>query len=273
MGKSALLISFFGLIVFFALSQTHILAEDLPVAEEQSHEVINNSGENGETITNEEFDEELQPIYEEFEPVRIKDPMEPYNRTIFNFNDKTYYYVMKPVNKGYKKVFPEKVRVSIRNFFLNIKMPVRFFNCLFQGKFKGAGTEGLRFLINSTIGVAGFFDPAKSKFNLERQDEDFGQTLGKYKMGAGPYIELPLIGPSTLRDTIGFVGDIALNPLTLISFFIGPWEGFITNASDFNNEVSLDKGETYESITKPAVDPYIALQDAYVQNRVKKINE
>lgn len=273
MGKPALLMVFLGLTIFSSLSQTYVLGEDLPVSEKQSHETINNSEETTTTITEENTHEEPEAAYIEFDSVYVNDPIEPYNRAIFTFNDKTYYYVMKPASTGYKKVFPEKVRVSIRNFFLNVKMPIRLVNCLLQGKFKGAGTEGLRFLVNSTIGLAGFFDPAKSKFHLEKQDEDFGQTLAKYNMGAGPYIEWPIIGPSTLRDTIGYVGDMALNPLTLISFFIGPWEGFAANASDVNNEVSLDKGETYESITKPAIDPYIALQDAYIQNRMKRIKE
>lgn len=280
MGKPALLMVFFGLAIFLSLPQTHASEEDLPVSDKQPHEAVNDTKETNDVkeepvdITmNENAHEGPESIHVEFEASYINDPIEPYNRAVFAFNDKTYYYVMKPVTTGYKKVFPEKVRISIRNFFTNIKMPIRLVNCLLQGKFKGAGTEGLRFLVNSTIGCAGFFDPAKSKFHLEKQDEDFGQTLAKYNLGSGPYIEWPIIGPSTVRDTIGYVGDVALNPLTLISFFIGPWEAFATNASDVNNEISLDKGETYESITKPAIDPYIALQDAYVQNRMKKIKE
>lgn len=210
---------------------------------------------------------------EEMELVTVNDPIQPYNRAIFTFNDKLYYYVIKPAYKGYNKVVPEKARMSVSNFFSNIKTPIRFFNCLFQGKVKGASTEILRLVINSTIGIGGLFDPAKSKFHLEKQDEDFGQTLGKYKMGPGVYIEWPFIGPSTVRDTIGYVGDIALNPLTLLSFFVSPYANTGASSYDTFNEISIDGGKAYEDITKPAIDPYIALQDAYIQNRNKRIKE
>ncbi len=218
--------------------------------------------------------EELQHDDAESEPPLVKDPLQPYNRAIFVFNDKAHHYFIKPIYTGYNSMVPEKARVSVKNFFTNIKMPVRFFNCLFQGKFKGAGTELGRFVINSTIGVAGFFDPAKSKFHLERQERDFGQTLAKHKMNSGIYIVWPFLGPSTVRDTVGLAGDAALNPLGWISyFFLTPLEGFGNYAYDAVNDLSVDKGQTYESITKPAIDPYIALQDAYVQNRIKKIKE
>lgn len=204
----------------------------------------------------------------------VKDPYEPYNRAMFVFNDKVFHYFIKPVYTGYNSMVPEKARVSVRNFFDNVKMPIRFFNCLFQGEFKGAGTEMLRFMVNSTVGVGGLFDPAKSKFNLQKKEKDFGQTLAKHRMGSGSYIVWPFIGPSTTRDTVGLVGDAALYPLTWISyFFLTPIEGFGGNTYDTVNDISIDKGSTYENITKPAVDPYIALQDAYLQNRNKKNKE
>ncbi len=218
-------------------------------------------------------DVEFEMTFNSIETASISDPIQPYNRSIFVFNDKAYYYVVKPMYKGYNKAVPEKARVGVRNFFSNIAMPVRFFNCLFQGEFKGAGTELARFVINTTFGVAGFSDPAKSLFHLEKQNRDFGQTLAKYKIGTGPFVEWPFIGPSSVRDTVGFVGDLALNPLTLLSFFAGPFVSTGVNSYDYMNEVSIDKGETYESITKPAIDPYIALQDAYIQNRIKRIKE
>jgi phospholipid-binding lipoprotein MlaA len=218
-------------------------------------------------------DEEWEDDNDEIETTSIKDPFQPYNRAIFIFNDKTYYYVVKPMYKGYNTVMPEKVRLRVRKFFSNIKTPGRLFNCLFQGKFKGAGVEALRFTINSTVGVVGLFDPARTEFNLDKQDEDFGQTLGKYEMGPGFFIEWPLLGPSNIRDTLGYVGDAALDPLTILSFFVNPL--FTSGANSYNtfNEISLDKGDAYESITKPAIDPYIALQDAYTQSRIKKIKE
>src|SRR3990167_11003707 len=116
------------------------------------------------------------------------------------------YYFVNPISPEKNAMVPKKARVSVKNFFTNIKMPVRFFNCLFQGKLKGAGTELARFVIKSTVGVAGLFDPAKSKFHLERHERDFGQTLAKHKMNSGIYIVWPFLGPSTVRDTVGLVG-------------------------------------------------------------------
>ncbi len=211
---------------------------------------------------------------EKTETLTIKDPIQPFNKAMFTFNDKAFHYFFKPIYTGYNNVVPEKARVSVRNFFSNIKWPVRFFNCLFQGEFKGAGTELARFVINTTIGVAGFSDPAKSLCHLEKQDRDFGQTLGKYKMDSGTYIVWPFIGPSNTRDTIGFVGDVALDPIIWVSYlFLTPIESVGNYTYYAVNDISIDKGSAYESITKAAIDPYIALQDAYVQNRIKRIKE
>ena len=167
---------------------------------------------------------------------------------------------------------PEKARLGVRNFFSNIRMPGRFFNCLFQGKFKGAGTEVLRLVINSTIGGAGFSDPAKKHFDLELQDEDFGQTLGSYNMGAGTHLQLPFFGPSNVRDGFGLIVDTALDPVTLL-MFVSPYASAGTRAFIAVNDFSIDKGDTYEALVEQAIDPYIAVQDAYTQNREKKIKE
>lgn len=200
----------------------------------------------------------------------INDPIQPYNRGIFFFNDKLYFYLLKPVSQGYKAAVPERARVSVKNLLENIGMPGRFVNCLLQGKLKGANAEILRFTINSTMGVVGLFDPAKSIFHLEKQEEDFGQTLGQYGMGAAFYIEWPLLGPSSLRDTLGLVGDAALDPFTYLSL-VTPLT-LIQRALDHINELSLDK-DSYEGIVEPAIDPYLAIQDAYIQNRNKWIKE
>lgn len=171
-------------------------------------------------------------------------------------------------------MIPVQARVSVKNFYTNIKMPISFFNCLFQSNFKGAGTEMLRFVVNSTIGVGGFLDPAKSRFHINKQERDFGQTLGKYKMEPGTYLVLPFLGPSTSRDAIGLAGDAVLNPLTWVSyFFLTPIESLGNYTYDSVNDLSIDTGNTYESITKPAIDPYIAVQDAYIQNRKKKVKD
>ena len=291
----------FVVVFTICVCKASVRAESSPVSEGQPTEipqeektpVINKANEDGElkhTVSTGQSDNTIKEntspantTYEDEEPINndvkaepplVKDPLQPYNRAIFTFNDKAYHYFIKPIYTGYNSMIPEKARVSVRNFFTNVKMPVRFFNCLFQGEFKGAGTELTRFVINSTVGIAGFFDPAKSKFHLEKHERDFGQTLAKHKMHSGVYIVWPFLGPSTVRDTVGLAGDAALNPLSWISyFFLTPIEGFGNYAYDTVNDISIDKGQTYESITKPAIDPYIAVQDAYVQNRIKKIKE
>lgn len=256
MRKSYLLL--FLIILAINFSKESTWAQPLPKAEGQSYEASGNGTK--EKAESEQINEE---------PVSIGDPLERYNRSIFTFNDKLYFHALKPVARGYRTVVPERVRISLKNLYSNLNMPVRFVNCLLQGKFQAAGTEALRLSINSTIGVAGLFDPAKKYFCLEKQEEDFGQTLGRYGMGPVFYIEWPFLGPLTLRDTLGFAGDIALQPLTYISLFgvgLGAW------SYDYINALSLDK-DTYEGIVEPAIDPYLAVQDAYIKNRNKWIKE
>lgn len=198
----------------------------------------------------------------------IADPLEPVNRVFFHVNDRLYFWVFKPVATGYKAIVPQGVRVSVRNFFSNVTTPVRLVNCLLQAKFKGAGNEAARFLLNTTFGMAGFLDPAKKEFDIEKEDRDFGQTLGFWGIGPAFYIEWPLLGPSNLRDTVGFVGDIFLDPRTYLLNSIrvdtGVW------SYEKINETSLTIGE-YEDLKKGALDPYIAIREAYHQYRQNKI--
>jgi phospholipid-binding lipoprotein MlaA len=197
------------------------------------------------------------------EETTISDPIEPWNRAMFHFNDKLYFWVMKPVAKGYNVVVPEPVRVSVRDFFRNVAMPVRFVSSVFQGKMKGAGTELARFGINTTLGLAGFFDVAKSWFDLDPSEEDLGQTLGVYGMGGMMYIVWPFIGPSTVRDTIGFAGDSFLDVANYLNPFYIPMG---IHAYDRINRTSLDL-TTYEDLVESSLEPYTAVRDAFIQNR------
>lgn len=222
-------------------------------------------------VTGIDTDEDVDFADLSVDEAAVKDSIPSYNRAVFVFNDKLYYYFLRPLSKGWG-VVPEVARLGVRNFFTNVRMPGRFFNCLFQGKLKGAGTELSRFVINTTIGGAGFTDPAKKHFHMELQDEDFGQTLGSYNMGTGTHVELPFLGPSNVRDAFGLIIDTALDPVTLL-MFVSPYAA--TGAKTFItvNDFSIDKGETYEGLVETAIDPYIAVQNAYEQNRVKKIKE
>jgi phospholipid-binding lipoprotein MlaA len=199
--------------------------------------------------------------------LRIADPLEPWNRAMFVFNDKCYFWVLKPVATGYKKVVYEPLRIGIRNFFYNLGMPVRFVGCALQGKGKGALGELGRFVYNTTFGFFGFGDPAAKYPALNPDAEDFGQTLGKYGIGHGVYLVWPFFGPSSIRETIGSAGDYFLSPVT----YVDPMAASIgLNTEDRINSLSFHLGD-YETFKGAAIDPYISARDAYIQYRKGRV--
>lgn len=197
------------------------------------------------------------------------DPLESINRVFFNFNDKFYFWMLKPISQGYAYVVAENVRICLRSFLKNLFAPVRIVNNLLQGKIVDTGIETARFVINSTVGVLGLVDPAKNEFGLFPKEEDFGQTLGVYGIGEGMYICWPFFGPSNVRDTIGMVGDSFLSPVSYLAWS-DPGAGAAIKAGKEINDTSLTLGD-YENFKESALDPYIALRDAYRQYRQKKI--
>lgn len=199
------------------------------------------------------------------------DPLEPLNRVFFVFNDKLYFWAIKPVAKTYGKVVPRDVRGCIRNLFSNLLTPVRLVNCLLQGKVKAAGTELARFGINSTVGVLGLADAAKDKFDLPAQEEDFGQTLGYYGVGDKLYFCWPFFGPSNARDSVGTIGDIFLSPLGYLSYSDST-AGLYVQGGQRVNQTSLVLGD-YEQFLESSFDPYVAMREAYLQNRQAKIDD
>jgi phospholipid-binding lipoprotein MlaA len=118
------------------------------------------------------------------------------NRASFKFNDKLYFWVLKPIATGYKAVLPEDLRIGIRNFFSNLATPVRLANCMLQARLKCAGNETTRFFMNTVFGLAGFLDPAGKELKIEKEETDFGQTLGVWGLGASFYLNWPILGPS-----------------------------------------------------------------------------
>ncbi|NOX26544.1 MAG: hypothetical protein GXP59_10640 [Deltaproteobacteria bacterium] len=201
--------------------------------------------------------------------IHINDPLEPLNRVFFQFNDKLYFYLLKPAAKAWSFVVPQALRSSLWSAFRNLMMPVRLVNDLLQGRVSESGIEVSRFVINSTIGVAGLGDPARYVFKLESSDEDLGQTLGVYGAGEGIYICWPFLGPSNIRDTIGMAGDAFLDPLNYVT---PGWEGAATLRSVKRvNYTSLNLGE-YEQFKDAAFDPYIAMREFYTNVRRKKIS-
>jgi phospholipid-binding lipoprotein MlaA len=204
------------------------------------------------------------------------DPLSGFNEPMFTFNLKLDDWVLRPVASGYSVIAPEPVREGIGRFFDNVRVIPRFANNLFQLKFAEAGTEVARFGINSTIGLAGFFDPASELFGLEQHNNDFGLTIRYYGIPTGPYVMLPFFGPSTVGDTIGLVADGAMNPMS----YLLPW--WITITADTGEQVveavnyrSLHMNQ-FEEADRYAIDLYGAVQDAYLQTRdhqVKKLHE
>jgi phospholipid-binding lipoprotein MlaA len=207
---------------------------------------------------------EMYKAYPEAPEEPIADPLEPYNRAIFRFNDRLYFWVLEPAGRGYARAVPEDLRISIRSAFYNLVFPVRFVNNLLQLKPRRAGVEFARFFLNSTWGMGGLFDVASKCTQLNSYDEEFGQTLGHYGMRPIIFIVWPLIGPSSLRDSIGLVGDAFVDPL----FYFGPpyYTTFALKGLQTINDISLRLGE-YEDFLAMALDPYIAMRNGYIQYR------
>ncbi len=217
------------------------------------------------------FDQEFADNFSETDNIPlISDPFEGLNRGIFWFNDKLYFYLLKPVARAYR-VVPRPVRQSISDFFSNISSPVRIVNSGLQFKFGDAGRETTRFFVNTTIGLGGLIDAADKWGKLPKKDEDFGQTLGVYHIGQGPYLILPFLGPSSLRDASGSVVDAFLDPLT--SDLNRNWS--LLDKAEFTaglavNYLSLDD-DSYEKLKRDSLDPYLFMRDAYAQYRVAKV--
>jgi phospholipid-binding lipoprotein MlaA len=197
------------------------------------------------------------------------DPWEPFNEAMFEFNRKLDRYALKPVAKVYDKVVPDELQRMIDNAFDNLGSIKRMMNSLFQAKWDGAVRELSRFMLNSTVGVAGFFDMAKAA-QIEKSREDFGQTLGFYGMGPGPYLVLPFQPPYTVRDFAGKLVDLVFDPLFWIPMTW--WQGVAIEAGMRVNERSLNL-ELFQGFEETVVDLYSAVRHAYLERRRNLIKE
>jgi len=220
------------------------------------------------------FDDE----FNDEEPIAtIIDPLSSYNKVMTKVNDYFYINALEPVVNGYAQIFSHEVRSSLHNFFNNLYSPISIVNNLLQFEVVDAAEEIARFALNSTIGIGGLFDPAKTNFNLEAHTEDFGQTLGVWGVGSGFHIVLPLFGPSNLRDSLGIFADYYINPLNRIedrghNMISTELESFGIGAAKSLSTASQHKGE-YASLKKDAIDLYPFLRDVYEQHRNKVIGE
>jgi phospholipid-binding lipoprotein MlaA len=199
-----------------------------------------------------------------------EDPWENFNRGTFSFNQKFDKYLLAPLAKGYRFVFPSEIRTGVRNFLNNLSEPWSSINSALQGNFKNTGNTLARFVINSTLGILGIFDVA-TEIGFEKQKEDFGQTLAVHGVGPGPYLVLPFLGPSTVRDAIGKVTSIYADPVTLALERNNKdewiWIGMAVKGIDFR-EQNLEK---IDNLNATSVDFYATLRSLYLERRSSMI--
>ena len=204
---------------------------------------------------------------EEYEVALVPDPLEPVNRATFWLNHQIYRFVFRPISKGYEKIVPRPVRKGIYNAYENVKFPVRLVNNALQGNFTRARQELEKFLINSSIGVGGIIrqsDRIPALAEVPRTDT--GLTFTKWGMSSGPYLVIPLLGPSTFRDTVGLVGDAALNPVSWVTIMTG--EFWVVVFPYVNTlRATPEQLGTYDSVTENALDRYLAARSAFIQYR------
>jgi len=192
-----------------------------------------------------------------------RDPIESFNRQVFEFNDVVDRAVLKPVAQAYEYVLPQPVRDCISNIFSNFREPSNAVNNLLQGKPIDAVSDTCRFVVNSTVGLLGCFDPAR-QMGLEKHNEDFGQTLGRWGIGPGPYLVVPILGPSTVRDAIGIYGA---EPYLDINFYI---DNIRVRNAILGTRIVNQRAEllpTDDLISGAALDKYRFIRDGYLQRR------
>jgi phospholipid-binding lipoprotein MlaA len=200
-------------------------------------------------------------------PRSPQDPFERWNRGVYKFNDALDRGVTKPIAHGYVKVVPQPIRRGVSNFWANLNMTTVMINDTLQGKLKAAATDLGRFLLNSTVGIGGLLDPA-TQIGMPHNDEDFGQTLGHWGLHPGPFIELPVLGPSDLRDAPGKLVDVYTNPWEYVRNPWVEWSGYGLYLIDVRTGLlSLD------STLQSAYDPYALIRDTYLRRRAYLVSD
>lgn len=248
---------------------------------------IEKAGSSADTASNR--DEFFDPFAKSEDPSDVEyDPWESFNHAMFEFNRKADRFVLKPVAQGYNLLVPDRIQIGFSNFFYNLRFVPRFANNVFQGKVAGAGVETGRFLVNSTLGLGGFLDIA-TRMNLRTPEEDTGQTLGYYGVPPGPYLVLPLLPPLTLRDGVGYLADIFLDPINWLVLPLIEIQGVPSAIAHKNRtttsviqlgrrvgELTNDRAlnlETFQGVEDATLDLYAAVRNAYLQKRAKAIRE
>ena len=206
-------------------------------------------------------------LFEEDAPdLADRDPLEPINRGVFGFNERFYAWVVDPVASAYQWAVPGSGRRALRRFFLNLSEPVTIVNDLLQLQPVRATSSGARFVINSTAGVAGFFDPATA-WGIGAHTSHFGETLAIYRVGSGPYLVVPVMGPSTVRDAFGEIVDGLIRPDT---WLLTPGTRLVISAGGGFISYEVHR-ERLDALRDTSVDFYVALRSAYLMDRDARI--
>lgn len=255
----------FLLLIIFSFFSSNVFAK-----------TVKNSLKNNLNNSNSE-DSEIQN-YQSPTTVKIQDPYEKINRQIFAFNESFDRYFFEHVAKTYRKTVPNPARRMVRNFLANLSLPISAVNSLAQGKIDNGLSTFSTFLINSTIGVGGLFNVAKSK-GINYNFEDLGQTMGFYNIDQGSFIMLPVLGPSTSRDFVGFVADKAINPLNFNIAEIGGQRNLVDSnyLAVAGSLLAVDTRESLidiiDDIRQDSFDPYATIRFAYLSKRVREIKK
>lgn len=196
----------------------------------------------------------------------INDPIEGLNRGVFAFNDGLDTILLKPVAQGYRAVVPQPARTGVRNFLHNLKSPMYLANDLLQGDLSGAATQTGRALINTTVGIGGLFDVAKS-MGLEHEPEDFGQTMASWGIGHGAYVVLPLLGPGSVRDHLGTAVDSYADPIRLWMYNTNREEWHYVRLGLTVVDMREELLDVLDDLKKNSIDYYAAVRSTYAQRR------
>ena len=231
-----------------------------------SMEVVGSPPQDSKQDIEDEFEEDDFAAEDE----EIYDPIEPLNRMIWSFNEKLYDHVMEPVARGYGKAIPEPLRIMVQNFFSNLSEPVALVSSAAQNNKDKVDRSIGRFLINSTLGIGGVFDPADKIFNIKKVNEDIDQALGYHDVPSGAYIMLPIFGPSTTRGVVGKVFQALMSPEYIFGIDFLPTVGIRSEETVNDISLNLDRKEDLDSF---ALDKYTSVKDFYIQNRKALVKE
>lgn len=202
----------------------------------------------------------------------VYDPFEDVNRAVFGFNDALDQALIEPVTKAYRAITPQFVRNSVRNFLRNLHAPINVANQILQGDVEGAAADVSRFAMNTTIGVAGLFDVAADT-GLKHEHEDFGQTLGVWGVGHGPYLVLPVMGPSSVRDAAGLLVDTYADPVHLYLYNTDQEEWYYARTAAAGIDKREELLDALDDLRANSFDYYAAMRSAYIQRRAALVRD